>query len=216
MDPEKLKAVLDAQDTARDQMYAEQAPVGRFSAPRINALCKEVNKVLKLIKAPYEAEQIEGPLKDKTPLPPGLMKGLTLVKSMIEEYNKEADAPLKSFEITQLTDDAALALAGVAITELLRSADFKAFLKENDGNYAELIEFVHNRGYLLDHAKSSHAEGRFVFDWMSNLLTSCIPGWETIDTSGSIYIELEDTDRFRIGLEVNIYNESSEIPNEFS
>lgn len=88
--------------------------------------------------------------------------------------------------------------------------------EENDGNYAELIEFVHNRNYLLDHAKSSHAEGRFVFDWMSNLLTSCIPGWETIDTSGSIYIELEDTDRFRIGLEVNIYNESSEIPNEFS
>jgi hypothetical protein len=131
IDPEKLMSVLDAQDTARDQMYAEQAPVGRFSAPRINALCKEVNKVLKLIKAPYEAEQIEGPLKDKTPLPPGLMKGLTLVKSMIEDYNEEADAPLKSFEITQLTDDAALALAGVAITELLRSPDFKAFLKEN-------------------------------------------------------------------------------------
>jgi hypothetical protein len=50
---------------------------------------------------------------------------------MIEDYNEEADAPLKSFEITQLTDDAALALAGVAITELLRSPDFKAFLKEN-------------------------------------------------------------------------------------
>lgn len=88
--------------------------------------------------------------------------------------------------------------------------------EENDGNYAELMEFVRNRNYLLDHAKSNNEDGRYVFDWMSDLLTSCVPGWETVESSGSIYIEFNDTDRFRIGFEVNIYNESSEIPNEFS
>lgn len=88
--------------------------------------------------------------------------------------------------------------------------------EEIDGNYAELIEFVHNRNYCLDHAKSKVSEGRYIFDWMSDLLTSCVPGWETVESSGSMSIDLEKDDEYSIGLDVNIYNDDSEHPNEFS
>ena len=132
IDPEKLKSVLDAQDTARDALVSSQAPVGRFSKPRMDATAKVVMKALGLIKAPHTIEPPQaGPNNKPFPLPVDLVKGLTIVKSMIDKYNESnPDMPLKSFEISGMTSDADLALVGMAIDGLLKSRDFKDFLKE--------------------------------------------------------------------------------------
>jgi len=133
IDPEKLKSVLDAQDTARDALIAGQSPLGRFSKPRMDGVGKLVTKVLQLIKAPHSIAPSEtGPVGKPFPLPVDLVKGLTIVKSMIDKYNEmNPDMPLKSFEITGMTSDADLALVGMAVEELLKSREFKDFLKEN-------------------------------------------------------------------------------------
>ena len=132
IDPEKLKSVLDAQDTARDALIAGQAPVGRFSKPRMDATAKIVMKALGLVKSPHTIEPSEaGPGNKPFPLPVDLVKGLTVVKAMIDKYNEtNPDMPLKSFEITGMASDADLALVGMAIEGLLKSREFKDFLKE--------------------------------------------------------------------------------------
>jgi len=133
IDPEKLKSVLDAQDTARDAIIAGQSPVGRFSKPRMDGVGRLLTKVLGLIKSPQVIQPSEVATSGKPfPLPVDLVKGLTVVKSMIDKYNElNQDMPLKSFEITGMTSDADLALVGMAIEELLKSREFKDFLKQN-------------------------------------------------------------------------------------
>ncbi len=127
---QKLSTVLDEQDAKRDELVSSQAPTGRFTEPRLKALVQSVNKALALVGAPDVVADVKITPGVPTQLPVDLVKGLGLIKNMIEDCNSEdMYAPLRSFEIVTAKTDADLAIITRAINEILASREFKKFLQ---------------------------------------------------------------------------------------
>jgi len=127
---QKIASVLDKQDVARDQLVESSAPSGRYSKMRLDLITDAVNSVLALIGAPYVVEKpvITDPSRPFT-LPVDLVKGLTLIKNMLMDYNEEAMETIPEFEIVGLKSDADLALALRSIKTMIASKAFNKWLK---------------------------------------------------------------------------------------
>ena len=124
---QKLESVLDRQDQARDDLAASQAPMGRYSQPKLDVLVAAVNKMLALIGANIQVQPQQSSINKAIPLSVDLVKALLLIKNMIADYNYEGNE-IRSYEVAQAKTDEDLAIITRVINSLLSDRDFKKWL----------------------------------------------------------------------------------------
>lgn len=125
---EELSKVNDEMDSVRDQKFDKYAPVGTFSAQKVNTLCRLANEVYTLLGAPYKVEMVTKDIKNG-PLPTDLFKALVIIRHMAEKYTA-AGGEVSPFDTATASDDRTLMPIIMTITQLLSDKGFKQFLKQ--------------------------------------------------------------------------------------
>jgi len=125
---EELSKVHSEMDSVRDQKFDKYAPVGTFSAQKVNTLCRLANDVYKLLGAPYECALVTGDIKNG-PLPTDLFKALVIIRHMAEKYTA-AGGEVSPFDVATASDDRTLMPIIMSISQLLSDKGFKQFLKQ--------------------------------------------------------------------------------------
>ena len=81
-----IEPVLDDASAVVDEAVSVQSPVGRYSAKRLNALAKVLNKVMKEIGSDVEFDPSYDDVKDEA-LPDTLVRGLMGVQGVVEAFS---------------------------------------------------------------------------------------------------------------------------------
>ena len=127
-----IEPVLDDAAAVVDEAVNVQSPVGRYSAKRLNALAKVLNKVMKEIGSDVEFDPSYVDVKDE-PMPDTLVRGLMGVQGVVEAFSElEPEEVDFSFVIGDITDDRALAVATANLDSLFKNRRFKKFLREEE------------------------------------------------------------------------------------
>jgi hypothetical protein len=124
----EIKSTLSEQDAVRDQKFDKYAPVGNFSAQKVNTLCRLANDVYKLLGAPYEVAMVTKDI-ERGPLPTDLFKALVVIRHMAEKY-MASGGEVEPFDVATVTDDQGLMPIIMSVSQLLTDKAFKAFLKQ--------------------------------------------------------------------------------------
>lgn len=127
----QLEPVLaEAEGAVTDVMQAA-SPVGNFSAKRQKALATLINKINKEMDVNFELDTSFTDVKNG-PLPDQLTRGLLAIKQTVDTFaaTMPEEVTMQPFEVTQITDDGALARVTAEIDQLFKNKEFIKFLRE--------------------------------------------------------------------------------------
>tara|TARA_R110000744_G_scaffold60609_1_gene125573 strand:+ start:5923 stop:6516 length:594 start_codon:yes stop_codon:yes gene_type:complete len=128
----QIEPVLDDAAAFVDEAVAVQAPVGRYTSKRLNALAKVLNKVLKEVGSDVEFDPVYENVTDE-PLPDALVRGLMGVVGVVDTFAAmEPEEVDITFDIKSIVDDKSLAFATAQLDNLFNNRRFKKFLREEE------------------------------------------------------------------------------------
>lgn len=118
----------DAMEMEEEDVFAQLAPQGPFSAKAMNQLVKATNALLPAFEQEGDYPTFDA---DVDVMPTDFVRVIAMFQGAV---NAAVDAdmidPEMDFELEQLTDDRSLTLLAGKLSALARSRDFKQFLKE--------------------------------------------------------------------------------------
>lgn len=127
--PEDFNKVVDAQANTMEASILETAPVADYSAPRLAALARGLDAVVKLFGGAVPPTEVPPAIKSGK-LPIGMLLRIAAVKAASDAWHEtEEDMEIDIPGIETLNSDAALALLTVSLGKLASDKSFKAFLK---------------------------------------------------------------------------------------
>ena len=126
---EQFDKVIDAQANTAEASLDALAPIGDFSVPRLAALARGLDSVVKLFGAKIPPTEIPAQIKGGK-LPIDMLLRIAAIKAAVDTWHEteegmEIDIP----EIKDLNSDAALAMLTVSLGKIASDKSFKAFLK---------------------------------------------------------------------------------------
>jgi hypothetical protein len=121
----------------------------------------------------------------------------------LQKLQTEAVAKLRNF-MQHLQQESH---RGTIIVGFNASGDSGMFyIEEEDCNIDSFQDFFESNNYHLDHGEGK--EGNFVFDWMSALVTSCVPGYEIDEgATGAVVLDFNDQNPPKIRVNVNKFTD---------
>lgn len=122
--------LVEAEGAMTDVMQAA-SPVGTFSAKRQKALATLINKINKEMEVDFQLELAYEDVKEG-PLPDALTRGLLALKQTVDTFaaSMPEEVTMQPFEVTQITDDGALARVTAELDTLFKQKEFRKFLRE--------------------------------------------------------------------------------------
>tara|TARA_R100001463_G_scaffold40367_1_gene85697 strand:- start:3175 stop:3750 length:576 start_codon:yes stop_codon:yes gene_type:complete len=128
----QVEGFLREQEAMMGEATRLAAPEGKFSARRLKALAKVLDKLFTQVEAPVsismEYDDVQGPMPDE------LVKGLMVVLDGYDAFSaampEEVEQPLP--ELTTIVDDNTLAFFTATLETLMRSKEFRKFLREEE------------------------------------------------------------------------------------
>ena len=128
----EAEGFLREQEAMMNEAVRFAAPTGKFSAKRLNALAKVLDRLFKEVEAPVsiglEYEDVSGEMPDD------LVRGLMVVIDGYEAFKaampEEIEEPLP--ETTTIVDDSTLAFFTAVLDKMVKSKEFKKFLREEE------------------------------------------------------------------------------------
>lgn len=128
----QIEPVLDDAAAFVDEAVAVQAPVGRYTSKRLNALAKVLNKILKEVGSDVEFDPVYENVTD-APLPDPLVRGLMGIVGVVDTFAAmEPEEVDITFDIKSIVDDKSLAFATAQLDNLFSNRRFKKFLREEE------------------------------------------------------------------------------------
>jgi hypothetical protein len=121
---DQIRARAEEADIAREDAFAEAAPVGTYSVESLNLLVDSLNGILPLFEVEDPYPSFEAGIEDG-PLPPEFVAAIEMIAMAARDAGLERLAP----NVVEATDDSKLEEAAGAIDALADNETFRSFLR---------------------------------------------------------------------------------------